>query len=180
MPMRDVTLHIDAQDEGSSVAEMRLRLVGAPWGMWQPYVANAALRLADTTNRQTAEIQLRDRAGNESALLRASVELDLTNEQPSSTNYTVACSVVAHGGGQSSSTSYTVRSTIGQEVASGAASSASYTVNSGLWGCATVTSGVPTSVGLTLARSNNSAIVIVLLMSSVILAYSSRALLHRR
>jgi len=131
----NVTLHLTAQDEGSGVAEMRLRNEDAEWSEWGPYRDRIPWRLPDGEGRRTVEAQFRDEAGNVSPAYTASIDVQFITAPPSSANYRLVRSVAAIGGGRKTSASYALNATTGQSAASGSTrSSANYRLRSGFWG----------------------------------------------
>jgi hypothetical protein len=79
-------------------------------------------------------VQYRDLAGNESATVEKSIQLDFYPAQPASSNYQLHKDVAALSGGTHQSSSYHLSGTGGQTLASGsAASSSNYRATLGFW-----------------------------------------------
>jgi hypothetical protein len=129
----NVTLHLAAEDEGSGVVAARFSRDGALWGEWEPYAPQRGWRLADQEEEQVVYAQIRDGAGNESAVYQAAVRVNLDVAAPSSASYQLARSVLGLGGGSKASSSYRVVGTSGQTTGVGWLGSASYEVLSGFW-----------------------------------------------
>jgi hypothetical protein len=157
-----VTVTLSAGDTGSGVIDYRLSNDGADWTSWLPWqgepagALDLAWELPQGDGEQTVYAQVRDGAGNESAVATDSIWLDLYGENPRSDSY-VICAGVPDGGGSSTSSSagYSLASAIGQPVSTGAysATSASYSLASGFLsgsgGCAPVTRATASTVGAT-------------------------------
>ncbi len=60
---------LDAQDDFTGVGEMRLRNAGNAWGEWQPFAVSFPWTLSAGNGPRTLEAQVRDLAGNESAVI---------------------------------------------------------------------------------------------------------------
>lgn len=129
----NVSLDLDADDEGSFVTQMRFSRDGNNWSAWEPYAISKAWQLANTDMQQTIFAQVQDEAGNTSETLAASITAVLNVELPSSPSYSIARSTFGMGGGDKSSPSYQVRGTSGQAYGTGRMQSTSYRVNSGYW-----------------------------------------------
>ena len=74
----DVTLSINATDDRSGIAEMRIRNQGDSWPAWTAFSATVARTLPEGEAERTVEVQLRDAVGNVSATLSDSIYHDLT------------------------------------------------------------------------------------------------------
>lgn len=159
----DVAVRLAVEDAGSGVSEMRLSADGEVWGAWEAFAPSRAWRLADVAVPQTVYAQVRDVAGNMSDVMTASVTVDLSDDPPSSANYTVNCGTLTQGGVTKSSANYTVRGTIGQIHETTQRTSANYQVNSGFWACASAGGSVPTAVGTNMVavESNRQLLLVV-------------------
>ena len=147
-----VTVTLSAQDTGSGVADYRLSNDGADWTAWLPWDGEPAGTLElpwelpqVDGEEHTVHAQVRDRAGNESAVATDSIWLDLYGQMPHSDSYLVCADVLDAGGSAAlTSASYSLTSAIGQAVSTGAESgtSASFSLAggflSGSGGCAPV------------------------------------------
>jgi murein DD-endopeptidase MepM/ murein hydrolase activator NlpD len=129
----NVTLHLAAKDEGSGVVAMRFSGDGTSWGEWEPYAPRRGWMLADQPGEQGVYAQVRDGAGNESAVCQAPVTVNLDVPPPSSASYQLARSVVGLGGGSKASAGYRVAGTSGQTTGVARLQSGSYRVLSGFW-----------------------------------------------
>jgi hypothetical protein len=130
----NIPLALEANDTTSRVAEMRFSSDGKMWTEWESYRESRRWQLSNVDSLQTVYAQVRDEAGNVSEVISATITADLNTQPPSSTTYTVACSVFGMGGGTKASTSYTVHSTTGQPYGTGVLQSSSYRVHTGFWG----------------------------------------------
>jgi hypothetical protein len=144
VPTLPVMLNPVAADEHSGVADMRFSVDGQNWTEWEPYIATRGWQLADVDEPQTIYAQFRDAAGNLSAPASAIVTADLTLAPPSSTNYTIARSVMGMGGGVKTSAGYYLLGTSGQPYQTGGMQSNSYQVASGFWAQTTTAANTPT------------------------------------
>ena len=111
-----------ANDIGSGVSQMRFSNNGLDWTDWETY-SRAKLWTLPILDRRThtVYVQVRDRAGNESAVSDDSITLDLYPVMPHSTSYRVCDDVVDAGGSVGlTSTSYSLVSAIGQAWMTGA------------------------------------------------------------
>lgn len=136
----NVSLDLDATDEGGFVSQMRFSSDGVNWTEWEPYARRKSWQLANTNEPQTIFAQVQDEAGNVSTTMAASIVAALNVGSPSSLSYSIARSTFSMGGADKSSISYQVRGTIGQAYQTGHMQSSSYQVNSGYWAgaaCAT-------------------------------------------
>lgn len=128
-----IDLTMSAEDEGSQLSLMRFSSDGKIWSEWEPYSERKGWQLEESGQLQTVYAQVQDAAGNISDNMEVSVTAELALAPPTSTNYILSCSTFGMGGGQKSSTSFTVISTTGQTYETGWMRSSSYWVNSGYW-----------------------------------------------
>ncbi|MCW2955524.1 MAG: chromosome condensation regulator [Thermoleophilia bacterium] len=84
--VRDITVAIDATDGGrSGLAEMRLANDGGLWEPWRAFAPNVAWQLSVGVGAKVVAVQLRDGAGNVSAVTRVSVSVVASPAEPSPT-----------------------------------------------------------------------------------------------
>jgi photosystem II stability/assembly factor-like uncharacterized protein len=152
-----VRLQLAAGDVGSGLADARVSSNCFAWSDWQPY-ADELLWNLPALNRRTLPVyvQLRDRAGNESAVASDTITLDFFPPMPHSANYRICDHVMGAGGSAGvASSSYSLVSTIGQPWATGADdhSSASFTGRAGflasITGCLPITYSVTSNYTVT-------------------------------
>jgi len=142
----DVTLNLIASDTGSGVTGVRLSNNGQAW-IDTPYASEIPWTLPALDRRpHTVYVQARDLAGNLSATVSDTIDLDLYPVAPHSTGYRICQDVLNIGGStRITSTHYLLASAIGQPAASGARSttSGSFSGQSGflanLTGCLPIT-----------------------------------------
>jgi hypothetical protein len=130
----NVTLNLSAGDVGSGVSEVCIS--GSPTcDNWQAYADSLPWTLPALNMReQTLYAQVRDRAGNTSAVVSDTITLDLYPVMPHSANYRICDDVVnAAGSAGITSTSFSLVSSVGQPWTTGASAndSASYLEHSG-------------------------------------------------
>ncbi|MBU0490234.1 MAG: peptidoglycan DD-metalloendopeptidase family protein [Chloroflexi bacterium] len=129
----NVALHLSAEDSDSSVAMMRFSHDDTHWTDWEPYAPQRGWTLPAQSGKQTVYGQVRDGAGNESAICQSVITVNLEVSRTLSTNYQLVRSVVAMGGGRKFSDNYQVQGTWGQAFAGEYLQSNSYQIYSGYW-----------------------------------------------
>jgi len=131
-----VQIQVEADDVGSGLAEMRLSNDGLIWPYdWQPFAPFFEWQLDYLPNMvQTVHMEVRDTAGNMTALPLQSVYLDLSSGWPRSENYELVADVQGSGGGFGLSASHALTGTIGQVIAGGGISGTIYSLDSGFQG----------------------------------------------
>ena len=127
------SLKIQTNDD-RSVTQMRFSADGKTWGAWEPYTPWRAWGFENTPAEQTVYVQVQDAAGNISAPARASVVTELDATRPASAGYILVKSVMGMGGGEKTSSGYTVNGTAGRTCETGLMQSSRYRVISGFWG----------------------------------------------
>ena len=75
---REVTLTLEATDNGGVVAGMRIRNAGAEWGEWESYATARDWTLPDGVGDRTVEAQFRDASLTESDVVSDTIHLDTT------------------------------------------------------------------------------------------------------
>ncbi len=135
----NVALEVEAEDEGSSVAEMRFSRDGIEWSEWESYQPTRAWQLPAQNGSHTVYAQFRDGSGNVSSPSSATITVALNPEKPSSQHYRIQSSVAGIGGGEKTSASYRVQNTAGQPSSIAASpspfhSSEDFRLFSGYWG----------------------------------------------
>jgi len=94
-----VHLNLSAADAGSGVADVRLSNNALAWSDWQPFTDLLSWSIPALDRRtHTVYAQVRDQAGNESALASDSIYLDLYPPMPHSASYRLCADVVDMGG----------------------------------------------------------------------------------
>ena len=73
-----VTLNSAITDEASGLAQMQFSNDGVAWSAWQPYAPSAAWTLFTGDGQKTVYARYEDRAGNNSAIVSATIHLDQT------------------------------------------------------------------------------------------------------
>jgi len=147
-----VLLNLSAGDTGSGVYQARVSNNGLAWTDWQPYAADTALWTLPALDRRTLTIyvQVRDRAGNESAVASDSITLDLYPPAPHSVNYRICADVVDAGGSVGlASTGYRLTSAIGQPWATGGENPVSSGFLASITGCLPISHAVTTNYTVT-------------------------------
>jgi len=143
-----VEIGVTAGDVGSGLHQMRLSNDGVNWfSGWQPYEPNFGWNIdayADVT--QTVHLELRDLAGNVTALPAQSIRLDLSGARPRSANYQIMTDVQGRGGNLKVSGMYSLTSTIGQPIAGGGIGGQAYKLESGFQGAWLAQPGAPPAV----------------------------------
>lgn len=131
-----VQLQINASDSGSGLEQMRLSNDGINWLYgWQPFSNTTEWFLdAVPSITHTVYLEVRDIAGNITALPSQSIWLDLSGARPRSANYQILTDVQARGGGLRSSALYRLNSTLGQTIAGKGIVSGQYALQSGFQG----------------------------------------------
>ncbi len=111
-----VQAHLSAGDTGSGVAEVRLSHNGFAWSAWQPYADVVAWGLPALNHREVpVYAQVRDRAGNLSAIVSDTITLDLYPLAPHSASFRICNDVINVGGSSGlTSTGFSLISAIGQ------------------------------------------------------------------
>ncbi|MBN2001938.1 MAG: hypothetical protein JXA21_01170 [Anaerolineae bacterium] len=128
-----VALNLTYGDTGSGVSAARASNNGLAWSDWTPIATSIpwAIPTVDLTTLPVY-VQVRDGAGNLSAIVNDTIALDLYPPAPHSANYRM-CSTVLNIGGSAglTSTGYSLVSSIGQAWNSGASGYAGSTFTSG-------------------------------------------------
>ena len=131
-----VQIQVDANDTGSGLAYMRLSNDGLNWPKdWQSFTPRFEWQLDYLPNlTQTVQLEVRDGAGNVTALSPQAVYLDLSGSWPRSETYELTADVQGRGGGFGISASHVLTGTIGQVIAGRGISGAMYYLESGFQG----------------------------------------------
>jgi len=153
----NVQLNLSADDTGSGVADVRVSNNGSDWYPWQPYSDGVSWTLPALDRQDhTVYVQVRDRAGNESAIDSDIIHLDLYPLMPHSDNYRICTDVVDAGGSiDLGSPNYSLISAVGQPWVTGADTNVSsgYSEQSGflsdLTACLPITHSVGTDYEIT-------------------------------
>jgi hypothetical protein len=131
-----VKINVHTTDLGSELYQMRLSNDGQIWqDGWQPYESDFWWNInayPDVT--QTVHLELRDLAGNVTALPPQTIRLDLSGKRPSSANYQIITDVQGRGGDLKTSGVYRLTSTIGQPIAGSGTNGGLYKLESGFQG----------------------------------------------
>lgn len=143
-----VNIHIDANDVGSGLYQMRLSNDGQNWpNGWQSFGTDFSWNIDAYPNiTQTVHLELRDLAGNITALPTQLIRLDLSGGRPRSANYQIMTDVQGRGGNLKSSSLYSLTSTIGQVIAGSGINGSAYQLESGFHGAWPVQPGLPPTV----------------------------------
>ena len=122
-----VQVHLSAEDVGSGVADVRLSHNGFAWADWQPYADVVAWGLPALNRREIpVYAQVRDRAGNLSSVVSATIMLDLYPVAPHSAGFRICADVINVGGSVGlTSTGFSLISAIGQPWQTGPVTSTS-------------------------------------------------------
>lgn len=161
-----VYLNTTTYDTLSGVSQMRVRNAGGTWSDWFDYASKYLWQLPGITGQTfSVEIQLKDRAGNESIIYSDTIPLDIYPEQPASSSYRLAKSTIGVSGGPSSSNGYRLRGTLEQPSAVSIMTGTHTIASLGYWQAAPTPSAVvadftatPTSgtIPLTVTFTNTS------------------------
>lgn len=140
-----VRLDISADDACSGVVEMRLSNNQIAWTDWLPYQGTMLWHLP-TLDRHwiPVYVQVRDRAGNESAIAQDSIYLELYPEKPHSESFRLCADAIDAGGQAKSSPSFSMVGAIGQPLVDDGLAGADIRGAAGLLGTA---GSCPTSWG---------------------------------
>ncbi len=143
-----VEIGVTASDGGSGLHQMRLSNDGVNWlSGWQPYESRFGWNIDAYSNiTQTVHLELRDLAGNVTALPPQSIRLDLSGARPRSANYQIITDVQGRGGNLKVSGMYSLTSTIGQPIAGGGIGGLTYKLESGFQGAWLAQPGAPPGV----------------------------------
>lgn len=107
-----------AQDTGSGVWQTRFSNNGVYWGEWQDYADTLTWGLPAVDGATLAVYaQVRDYAGNESAVVSDTIMLDLTPLAPHSADFRLCAATLDAGGGVITATGYSLVASLGQPVA---------------------------------------------------------------
>jgi hypothetical protein len=82
----NLTLNSNDPSSGSGVAQMRFSNDGTSWSEWEPFATSKEWMLSAGDGEKTVYVQLKDRAGNESATAQDTIVLDQTAPSVSSTS----------------------------------------------------------------------------------------------
>lgn len=117
-----ILLNLSANDTGSGVAEVRVSNNNLTWSGWQSYADTITWAIpALDRSTHTVYVQVRDKAGNVSAVASDTIYLELYPPMPHSDSYRICQDVVDTGGSVDlSSGGYSLDSAIGQPWATGA------------------------------------------------------------
>lgn len=123
----NITLRIDANDQGSGVKAMRFSHDGQTWTNWEAFAPERPWAIP-AISRQSWPIYLQVRDGVElaSPVVMRTIYLDVNADQPTSAGYRLLNRDLNSGSGSHSSASYRAHSTIGQVIDSARLSSSSY------------------------------------------------------
>jgi hypothetical protein len=143
-----VNIHVDANDVGSGLYQMRLSNDGQNWpSSWQAYETDSSWSIDAYPNiTQTVHLELRDLAGNATALPTQSIQLDLSGSRPRSANYQIMTDVQGRGGDLTTSSLYSLTSTIGQAIAGNGINGQAYKLESGFHGAWLAQPGPPPTI----------------------------------
>ncbi len=122
-----ITLNLNAADQGSGLYAMRFSNDGAAWTEWETY-ATERLWQIPAIGRQSWPVyaQVRDVVGNESPVVMREVYFEVNRAQPRSDSYRLFDYAMIAGAGSHTSPAYTGRSTVGEVVGPGRATSAHF------------------------------------------------------
>lgn len=127
-----IRLDIVASDTGSGVQKMRFSNEGTEWTDWEPFTTPVYWQIPNVGRRDyDILLQLSDAVPNVSDIISDTVFLDINPAQPTSDNYRLWNDSMNSGGEHSNSSSYTLRSSVGQNMDSRTSTSASYQITSG-------------------------------------------------
>ncbi|MCA9995569.1 MAG: M23 family metallopeptidase, partial [Anaerolineales bacterium] len=127
-----IRLDIVASDTGSGVQKMRFSNEGTEWSDWEPFTTPVYWQIPNVGRRDyDILLQLTDAVPNVSEIISDTVFLDINPAQPTSDNYRLWNDSMNSGGEHSNSSSYMLRSSVGQNVDSRTSTSASYQITSG-------------------------------------------------
>lgn len=128
-----VRLSPTGSDALSGLAEVRFRDAGGAWSAWVPFGTTLWQLPGPTGQTFSVEMQVRDRAGNESAVYADNIALNIYPARPASAGYRLARSTWGAAAVERSSAGYRLLSTLGQPSMIGSLTSASYRLTSGYW-----------------------------------------------
>ncbi len=107
-----------AWDTGSGVWQTRFSNNGVYWSEWQDYADTLTWGLPAVDGATLAVYaQVRDYAGNESAVVSDTITLDLTPLAPHSADFRLCAATLDSGGGVITATGYSLVASLGQPVA---------------------------------------------------------------
>ena len=111
----------NAQDTGSGVWQTRFSNNGVYWSDWMDYADTLTWGLP-AVDGATLNVyaQVRDYAGNESAVVSDTITLDLTPPAPHSADFRLCAATLDAGGGVITSTGFTLVAALGQPLAGNA------------------------------------------------------------
>ncbi len=133
-----VAAYQDAQDTGSGLWQTRFSNNGVYWSEWQDYADTLTWGLPPVDGATlNVYAQVRDYAGNESAVVSDTITLDLTPPAPHSADFRLCATTLDAGGGVITATGYTLVASLGQPVAGDAG------FLSNLSGCRPITDPLP-------------------------------------
>jgi len=128
----NVHLDIVADDEGSGVAQMRLSNDGRNWSEWMDFVDETYREIPAIGRRfHSIYLQVMDGAQNMSEVVSDKVYLEVNRSRPKSDNFWLWDDMMTVGGVEGTSTSYNLRSSLGQSLDSPQSISANYVLRSG-------------------------------------------------
>jgi hypothetical protein len=146
-----VQLTIAGEDPCSGLQTMRLANDDLAWTEWLTYQTSLDWQLPAAHGQELAVyLQVRDAAGNASAVVSDTIDLDLYPEQPRSASYALCASALDSGGGLASG-GFSLTGSLGQPWIGAGLSATGYRLDAGLLGAS---GGCPPPLVARLAASS--------------------------
>ncbi len=128
-----VRLFPSGSDALSGPDRVRFRDAGGAWSAWVPLGTTLWQLPGPTGQTFSVEMQVRDRAGNESAVYADNIALNIYPARPASAGYRLTRSTWGAAAVERASAGYRLLSTLGQPSLIGSLTSSSYRLTSGYW-----------------------------------------------